>query len=74
MQIEIKVDRILITPQNELEEAYLCDTLGLKQPGDRARCKLKEGNVIEITKRSGGQQPVRPTSKKLSRTEGKQKS
>lgn len=63
MHIEIKVDRILITPQNELEEAYLCDTLGLKEIGDKARCELKEGNVIEITKRGGGLQPMQPTGR-----------
>jgi len=47
MKMEVRRYRILILPENEEDKAYIEDTLGLKNEGDRLDCKRV--NVIGLS-------------------------
>ena len=39
MKLNLERNRILLTPENEMEEAYLEEVFGLKEDGDEVRAK-----------------------------------
>ena len=61
MEMKVTRDAVFIIPENEEDEAYLEDTLGLKEDGDSPVCKrvnsMRTSSIayIEITKREGMQ-------------------
>ena len=47
MKLDLEKCRILITPENEMEEAYLEHVLGLNKDGDK--CQAKRVNAHQLS-------------------------
>jgi len=47
MKLDLEKYRILITPENEMEESYLEAILDLKEDGDE--CKAKRVNAYDLS-------------------------